>query len=110
VKEVKVDIDDDPAIAYANLADSPACGKFIQEVKVDIYGNKEYYWNGQLHREDGPAVEYINGTKKWYRHGQLHREDSPAIEWGGGHKHWYLQGKQYAEEEYWRLVKLKTLW
>ena len=25
-----------------------------------------YYLNGQLHREDGPAVIYTNGTKEWW--------------------------------------------
>jgi hypothetical protein len=24
---------------------------------------------GQLHREDGPAVEYANGTKEWWMYG-----------------------------------------
>lgn len=28
---------------------------------------------GELHREDGPAVEEADGTKKWYLNGQLHR-------------------------------------
>jgi hypothetical protein len=22
--------------------------------------------NGKRHREDGPAVEYVDGTKRWY--------------------------------------------
>ena len=28
--------------------------------------SKEWYLNGLLHREDGPAVEYANGDKEWY--------------------------------------------
>ena len=34
------------------------------------YGGKRWFKNGQLHREDGPAVEYSNGYKRWYKNGQ----------------------------------------
>ena len=37
-----------------------------------------------LHREDGPAIEYANGNKHWYLNGKLHREDGPAIENANG--------------------------
>ena len=60
------------------------------QCKVDEYGNKEWFLNGSLHREDGPAVEYANGTKEWYLHGNRHREDGPAVERAGGTKEWYL--------------------
>lgn len=33
----------------------------------------EWYLNGKLHREDGPAVERSNGIKEWYYHGELYR-------------------------------------
>jgi hypothetical protein len=71
---------------------------------------KIYHLNVFYHREDGPAVEYPNGAKYWYRHGKLHREDGPAAKYACGTKYWYLQDKQYTEEEYWRMIKLKTLW
>ena len=29
-------------------------------------GNKAWYLNGERHREDGPAIEYLDGTKRWY--------------------------------------------
>jgi hypothetical protein len=32
---------------------------------------KEWYINGQLHREDGPAIEYIDGSKSWYINGEV---------------------------------------
>jgi hypothetical protein len=40
-----------------------------------------YYYIDVLHRELGPAVEYLVGykTKFWYKYGKLHREDGPAI-------------------------------
>jgi hypothetical protein len=34
-------------------------------------------------------VEYA-GTKAWYTNGELHRVDGPAVEWSGGGKEWYL--------------------
>ena len=41
---------------------------------VDKYGDKRWYVNGKLHREGGPAVEFVNGDKQWYTNGKLHRE------------------------------------
>jgi len=64
-------------------------------------GNKEWYFNGDLHREDGPAVEYASGSKYWYLNDQLHREDGPAIELADGSKEWYLNGVEFTETE-WR--------
>jgi hypothetical protein len=62
-------------------------------------GDKSWYLNDKLHREDGPAVEYANGSKFWYLNGKLHREDGPAIEWADGDKSWHLNGKKVIEEE-----------
>ena len=33
---------------------------------VTRFGNKHWYLNGKLHRENGPAVECINGDKWWF--------------------------------------------
>ena len=66
-------------------------------VKVDN-GDKSWYLNGELHREDGPAIEFSNGNKLWYLNGKLHREDGPAVEWSSGDKHWYLNGKLHRED------------
>lgn len=58
------------------------------------------YWtnNGQLHREDGPAVERPNGHKEWYLYGKRHRKDGPAVEHANGSKEWYLNGKLHRED------------
>ena len=56
-------------------------------------GTKEWYLNGKLHREDGPAIEYPDAHKEWCLNDKLHREDGPAIEWSDGSKSWYLNGK-----------------
>ena len=39
-------------------------------VKVSQYSTN-WYLNGQLHREDGPAVEYTDGHKSWWLNGFL---------------------------------------
>ena len=62
-------------------------------------GNKYWYLNGELHREDGPAAEYADGDKLWWLNGKLHREDGPAIEWADGDKEWWLSGEKVTEEE-----------
>ena len=56
-------------------------------------GTKEWYLNGKLHREDGPAYENPNGTKAWWLNGKLHREEGPAYERPDGTKAWYLNGE-----------------
>ena len=80
------------------------------EYTVIVYGNGNKYWylNGQLHREDGPAIEYTCGTKSWYLDGKLHREDGPAKEFSCGAKKWYLNGKQVTEEEHKKLTSKAT--
>ena len=60
------------------------------ECKISSNGTKEWFLNGKLHREDGPAVEYADGDKHWYLNDLRHREDGPAIEYADGNKDWYL--------------------
>ena len=43
---------------------------------------------------------YENGTKEWYLNGKLHREDGPAIEYPSGNKLWWLNHVKYTEEEF----------
>jgi hypothetical protein len=69
---------------------------------TDSSGDK--YWrlpNGDLHREDGPAIEWSHGeVKRWYINDKLHREDGPAIEGSNNNKYWYINGINYTEQEY----------
>ena len=89
---------------------------------IDIYGIKRWKnKKGELHRLDGPAVEYIDGaeewyqngylhrlnwpaairndgTKEWWQNGVLHRLDGPALETLNGHKQWYVGGKRSRED------------
>ena len=67
--------------------------------EIDKYGNKKWYnKDKQLHRTDGPAVEYSVGTKVWYLNGKSHRTDGPAIEYADGTKVWLLNDKELSEE------------
>jgi len=77
------------------------------EVKVYDNGDKSWYLNDELHREDGPAIEWANGDKSWYLNDERHREDGPAIEWVDGSKYWFLNGTEYTEAQ-WK-AKLKPV-
>jgi hypothetical protein len=70
------------------------------EVKVYTNGDKYWYLNGKIHREDGPAIEYASGFKSWWLNNKRHREDGPAIEFSNGEKHWYLNDERLTEEEF----------
>lgn len=63
-------------------------------------GDKEWWIDGNKHRIDGPAVEGFDGTKCWYVNGLRHRIYGPAMEWNDGSGAWYVNGIQYTEEEY----------
>lgn len=69
-----------------------------QGVHEDLEDTKKWYFNGNLHRQDGPAVEYKNGITEWYQHGLLHREcDLPAIDLLNGYGEWYIKGKRHRD-------------
>jgi hypothetical protein len=56
--------------------------------EIDEHGNKFWRLNGQLHRTDGPAIEWADGC-------QRHRTDGPAVTYPDGRKSWYLHGTSY---------------
>ena len=56
-------------------------------------GDKAWYVENKLHRLDGPACEWADGDKEWWVKGKFHRLDGPAIEYTNGHKSWYVNGK-----------------
>ena len=74
-------------------------------IVVNEYGTMYYNGAGQLHRDDGPAVEWANGSKMWYQNGIRHRTDGPAIEWADGRKEWWINGTQMTEDEFNQAVK-----
>ncbi|MEM1149524.1 MAG: hypothetical protein AAGI03_03070 [Pseudomonadota bacterium] len=67
--------------------------------------------NGELHRDDGPALITRDASQKtvrqeWYREGQLHRDDGPAVliqnEFVNAEE-WYENGLLH---RYWHPAKL----
>ncbi len=75
--------------------------------------DKFWFLDGKYHREDGPAIEFVDGDKQWWLNGELHREDGPACEHADGYKSWFYHGKLInckTNEEFLKLVKLKAFW
>ena len=78
--------------------------------KKEFPGRIEYLnEKGQLHRLDGPAIEWDSGSKYWCINGQYHREDGPAVEYSDGSKSWCLNGKYYYNEQQFQqeVIKIK---
>ena len=73
------------------------------------YGTKIWRSGDSFHREDGPAIEYVDGFKLWYLNNHLHREDGPAVERANGTKMWFYHDQQIPckdNEEFLRMIKL----
>jgi len=70
----------------------------MKEYTVKVYDDGEVRWylNGNLHREDGPALTY-GDYQAWWLNGKRHREDGPAIIDGDYHS-WWLNGKRHRED------------
>jgi hypothetical protein len=56
---------------------------------------------------DNPEINK-HGDKKWYQHGQLHRDDGPAIEFVHGLKFWWLHGTFMTFDEWLDAVDMST--
>ena len=68
-------------------------------------GAKCWYRNGKLHREDGPAIEYAGRSKVWIQNSRRHRMDGPAVEYTNGRKMWFINGEELTEAEFNQRVK-----
>lgn len=78
------------------------------EYKEFVDGSKEWYRNGERHREDGPAVIWPNGTQYWLRNGEYHREDGPAMIDTKGIKIYCLNGRTISKEKFYNLTNSKS--
>jgi len=77
-------------------------------MKTKKWFNKQ----NQLHRLDGPAVEWVNGDEEWWVNGQRHREDGPAIEEiDGEYQEWWINDTTYlSEKAYWlKIYEMKLI-
>jgi hypothetical protein len=62
-------------------------------------GQKCTYLKRRYHSfNDKPAVEWPDGSKEWYFEGKLHRLDGPAIEGLSGFVEYWYDGKQTTKE------------
>lgn len=77
-------------------------GKYVEKGRIS------YYKDNLLHRDDGPAIEFLDGYKIWFSNGNKHREDGPAVEFPDGRTTWYLNGINYSEVEF-QLMQKKNL-
>ena len=42
-----------------------------------------------------------DGTRRYYNNaGELHRDEGPAVEWADGTKEWYINGEELTEAEF----------
>ena len=64
--------------------------------KYDEDGTEHWFFNGNLHRDDGPSrYNPKTGLEEWHKFGDLHREDGPAVTMGEDHKEWWYSGKRH---------------
>ena len=63
-------------------------------VRLSDSGHTRYTLNGELHRLDGPALEWANGDAEWWADGQPHRLGAPAIEFAAA-RIWLVRGKRH---------------
>jgi hypothetical protein len=68
----------------------------MKSIKREVSNGIERYieWYNeydQLHREDGPAVEYANGIEEWWINGSRHRIGGPAV----------TRGNEICDNQWW---------
>ena len=75
----------------------------IEKAKANRFNEYGNYGenNGPVgETKEEPTMEVSDsGTKSWWLNGELHREDGPAMEWADGDKYWWLNGLPVTEEE-----------
>ncbi len=111
-RERLLPLDDPPTVIYASgvmkwKKSVVLTGVDLQEYKIVeivhrsndlpavIYpsGKKEWWANGNIHRDTGPAIIEANGAQIWVRRNVIHRDDDlPAIIEANGARVWYQYG------------------
>ena len=93
-------VDEKGTVRWYKYADCTILHKEDGPAVVWVDGEQSWWFDGDIHRTNGPAVLYADGTKEWRQHGQVHRVDGPAIEWANGAKEWWSNGVQLTEAEF----------
>lgn len=75
---------------------------------IDEVGTERWYDDeGELHRENGPAIVHFHGRKAWFIHGIRHREDGPAVDDGIIQRYW-INGEVLTKSEWEEYVSSKN--
>lgn len=54
-----------------------------------------YFEYGEPHRDDGPAVYWLDGTIEWCQRGKVHNDDGPARIYPDGTKVYAIDGNKH---------------
>lgn len=77
-------------------------------VYIDWRGSKIRVIDEMLHGTNGkPAVEHVDGTTLWYVKGELHRIDGPAVEYPDGEVEFWFNGMECYDFDEWLDVNYK---
>jgi len=64
----------------------------------------------KFYKEDKYVIKQYNlGDKIWYLDGEIHREDGPAFEGSDDLKYWYLNNKHYSKENWKKEMRKRKL-
>ena len=66
---------------------------WIDGAREEFSGNLDDYSGRNIHRDDGPSIEWPSGTKWWCQNGKLHRTDGPALITDSETNTWYQHGQ-----------------
>lgn len=66
-------------------------------------GTVEYWADGVLHRDGGPAIERPDGASTWLFKGVIHRDDGPAVRHADGTVEYWLAGERFDDAERFRV-------
>jgi hypothetical protein len=85
-----------------------AAKKKFKKIVFDECGNVRHYVNDTLHSVGMAAVYRKNGAVEWYCNGKLHREGGPAVI-TGDMKLWYINGVLQREEHNLGFINMRDI-
>ena len=76
---------------------------YDEDNSPSLYSSIYYNDEDQMHRTDGPAVEWEDGSKVWVINNMYHRLDGPAEIYVDGdmiRKFYSINNKRYSEQDF----------
>jgi len=68
--------------------------QIMEKIEVNHIDDMSIYQSLIFNIDEEERIEYQYGHKFWRRHDNLHRADGPTIEWADGTKEWWINGKE----------------